>query len=345
MKYVTGDCLAFRLTDGRFLAGIIFSINLNRYDVVLTDYNQPAPPSSGYFSDCLLFGIDLVLDTRSFTAVNTITIEPAYADQAQEIARIANIGIPGTVNSSGFTAIANLAELASYFEAGMQQRSAAMQKQAKAAGEFEIKCFTPIREFLEGIRLPNSFPTVKLYKQTGDSILYWQIHGNDEEPAYLVISRGRLGHTGEFTEINDQPVSELKQIYQAEIAALKQEGYREAETLHPMILQFPTGDTWGAIDDLDFRNEIWEELDRALYWTGNGSVSGGDIGSGTVNLFFEAIDPAYAVAIIKQVLEERKTDRPYLIALEPGSDEEIGDNGLPIVKVLYPEDYTGLFSY
>jgi hypothetical protein len=70
----------------------------------------------------------------------------------------------------------------------------------------------------------------------------------------------------------------------------------------------------------------------------------GDIGSGTVNLFFEAIIPDIAIDTIIQALQEKKLERSYLIALE-NNQAEGQDDGSFGIKVLYPKDYQGSFFY
>jgi hypothetical protein len=111
-----------------------------------------------------------------------------------------------------------------------------------------------------------------------------------------------------------------------------------------MILQFPVVEGWGDVSDLDFRHEMEEILNNYIFWSVNGQVTGGDIGSGTINIFIHAISPDYAVFVINHVLEQHKIERPYLIALELDEPTDTEDDGFG-VKVLYPKDYKGTFFY
>jgi hypothetical protein len=179
---------------------------------------------------------------------------------------------------------------------------------------------------------------VKLYRREDEAVHYWQIYGVPD-PIGLVISRGQLGAVGEHQEIKDKSPEETKRTYNLLIKQKKAEGYFEFDNASKMILQFNTGDAWGGVDDLAFRNEMWDYLDKYLFWTGNGAITGGDIGSGTANLFFHAISPTLAVSTITSALHEKQINRPYVIAVE---DDEPSDGIAPNgVRVLYPENYEG----
>jgi hypothetical protein len=97
-----------------------------------------------------------------------------------------------------------------------------------------------------------------------------------------------------------------------------------------MALEFPVSEGWGDTSDLDFRNEIWDYLDRFVFWTGNGSITGGDTGSGTVNLYFETLIPEMAVDTVVNALQGKKTERAYKIILlsneSPGKTDTDSNN-------------------
>ena len=344
MKYNAGDCISLKLTDNIFLGGFISSSQDSKYQIVLTDYRQDTPPPANYFNDCLLFTTRYEMGETSFSALDVITIDIANADQLDYIERVIHLEIPGFLSASGFQEIANIAELMAYFELGTRLRNNVILDKGSVGRSFETKCFQSISDFFQNVAPRNEFPTIKLYKKIDDSIQYWQIYGSSINPVSLVIHWGRLGETGEFIEIKDQSLNEAKEFYNTKISEKKGEGYEELQTPNRMILQFHTADGWGGVDDLAFRNEIWEHLDRFLFWTGNGSISGGDIGSGTVNLFFEAVVQDIAVNTIVQALEEKKTDRKYLIAIEKNDAIMTEDDSFG-VKILYPTDYQSPFYY
>ncbi|MDP4265025.1 MAG: hypothetical protein Q8941_21030 [Bacteroidota bacterium] len=344
MKFKAGDCIFFKIASDAFLAGFISSVERGKYEIALSGYDLQIPPVADYFHNCLLFATKYEMGETSLLALDVIVIEPEYMDQSTDSELVTHIEIPGFLSASGFKEISHISELKSYYESGIKLRDKETQDKDNPITEFEIKCFVNINEFLKNIQPRNEFPTVKLYKQTDASIYYWQIYGSSNNPVFLVIHWGKLGENGEFIEIKNRMLSDLKEMYDAQIFGKKVEGYQETEEFQRMILQFQTADGWGGIDDLDFRNEIWEYLDRFLFWTGNGSISGGDIGSGTINLFFETVIPDIAIDTIVHALREKGIERPYLIALE-NNQTEVPDDGSFGIKVLYPKDYQGSFFY
>jgi trehalose-6-phosphatase len=102
-----------------------------------------------------------------------------------------------------------------------------------------------------------------------------------------------------------------------------------------LVLQYPMlGE-----DDLEFRHELEQLATAALTSTNTGSCDGGDIGSGTMNVFC-TVTEANAVAACKGIvakLEEAGIDGA-VIAFIDDDDEEAEPN------VLYPDDFAGTFS-
>ena len=226
--------------------------------------------------------------------------------------------------------------MADYFDSGLKLRSQVDQ-------QFVIACFINIVEIFRASTPVNEFPVVNLFKDIDDVSWYWQIYGSSVEPANLVIHWGKFGEYGEHKEIRNKPIEELREIYNKGLLEKQSEGYTRAEKYQRMILQFPV-EGWGDTSDLDFRNEVWECVEPYIHWSVNGYVSGGDIGGGTINIFLGVISPEYAVHVITKVLEQKNIKRPYLIALE--LDESSGEEGDGFgVKVLYPNDFQGSFSY
>ena len=196
-------------------------------------------------------------------------------------------------------------------------------------------------DFINTIPPRNEFPTIKLYREIDGILHYWQIYGSSIKKMFLVIGHGILGESGDYIEISDQGIDELRNIYRQEIIGKKQEGYHELHDLYPMVLQIQTNSTWSTPSYLEFRNEIWDYLDGFLFWTGNGKVSGSGIGTGALNLFFEAVEPALAVSTIVEALEEKEIRHPYLIVQEKIDAER--ENELA-VEILHPKDFKGEFS-
>jgi hypothetical protein len=336
MRYALGDCLSFEISTGEFLSGFLSDSSHGKYQIALSGYRSTSPPASTYFDNFEVFGVRYEAPGTSVSTLEVIVMDPDFVDNSDNIECITHLKVPGFLSASGFTEISNFNDLVDFFEASMALRVEVNQV-------FEVRCFINVNDFLKSIQPANSFPAVTLYKDETGSTFYWLIYGNSNDPAYLVIHWGKLGENGEYIEMKDQSLPYLEQVYHSEIKAKKHEGYRDDFMMSRMILQFPVGDGWGNTDDLAFRNEIWDYLDRFLFWSGNGKITGGDIGSGTINLFFEAVLPELSIDIITQALQEKKIERPYLIAVE-APEEEVSGNSMG-VKVVYPKDFKGEFFY
>lgn len=309
MKYNIGDCLSFKISTGEYLAGFLSANDHGKYHFALTTYRNSLAPAPGFFDDCEVFGLVYEVPERSISTLDVMVMDSAFVESSSEIQLVSHLEVPGFLSASGFREISNFNDLLNFFEAGIAARNEPDQV-------FEIRCFLNIREFLSTVAPKNDFPTVTLYKEENGSISYWLIYESSNDAVYLVIHWGKLGENGEYIELRDEPLDYLKNVYQSEIAAKKNEGYTDDFKMNRMILQFPVNEGWGDEDDLAFRNEIWEYLDPFLFWSGNGRITGGDIGSGTINLFFEAVLPELSVDIINQALQEKKIERPYVVGLE-----------------------------
>lgn len=90
----------------------------------------------------------------------------------------------------------------------------------------------------------------------------------------------------------------------------------------------------GTTEDLDQRYKVENLMNEGLGWTGLGHCDGGDIGSGTINVFCFVADVALGEKAIVRGLEENKLLEHATIA----HSTEAGD------KVLWPKDFAGEFS-
>ena len=75
---------------------------------------------------------------------------------------------------------------------------------------------------------------------------------------------------------------------------------------------------WGSVSDLDFRHHVEDDLDACLKWTGNGCCDGGDIGSGTINVFCFVVAVPAAIQSVLRALEAADRPAPHSIAVETG---------------------------
>ena len=338
MNYLPGDCLSISLSDEYYIVVFVAMSDEYSYHLAFLDYYEVEEPSDDYFQNGSFFVMTFGTEEQQFAAFDAVTIDKSVLDNDPGITLAKHLELPGRIGLNGMTPMADVSEIASYFEQYLKNYELQEPEQ-----------FSPFKRTLMGVdelvkfaTSINPFETIKLYKEDGPVIYFWQIYGVPE-PACLVLSQGKLGQVGEYQEIKDMPLDSLKEMYTRLIGEKREQGFGEWEKFSNLTLQFQTNDAWGAGDDLTFRNDIWEYLDRYLFWTGNGAITGGDIGSGTVNLFFHAISPDMAVTTITAALAEKQISRPFIIALE---DENITKQEPPFgIRVLYPGNYDGDFNY
>jgi len=89
-----------------------------------------------------------------------------------------------------------------------------------------------------------------------------------------------------------------------------------------------------SLDDFDRRIHIERLMDECLKQNGLGYCDGGDMGRGEMNIFCLVTDTGIAKAVIvRRLQEERQLSR--VIIAERRQEE---------YKVLWPENFTGIFS-
>lgn len=144
----------------------------------------------------------------------------------------------------------------------------------------------------------------KLYKTIKGRVKYWEAWPADSK---LVVHTGWLGHWGRAEQhAIERGESNVKAI--ARIAApVIAEGYAPIEDSdHKLLVVQKALATWGTVDDLDTRTQIEAIANEWLGWTGNGRCDGGDIGSGTINVFCFVIDPVCATKTLVTELRKAK---------------------------------------
>ena len=95
-------------------------------------------------------------------------------------------------------------------------------------------------------------------------------------------------------------------IIKCESKRPKREGYKTIPTskLARIVIQYKI-DGRGTTNDLDKRVQVENLMNECLGWKGLGHCDGGDIGSGTMNVFCFVVDAETAVP---HVVEELKTN-------------------------------------
>ena len=170
---------------------------------------------------------------------------------------------------------------------------------------------------------------LKLYK-TGDIARYWEAWSTASE---VTIHWGILGEKGETREIQIRDGDNPNEIIEREAREPKKQGYKKipASKLQRLIIQYPIKGM-GATGDLDKRVQVEELMNECLGWKGLGHCDGGDMGSGTMNIFCFVVD---AKAAVPHVLQELKQNELLEEALVATGDQP---------NVVWPENFAGDFQ-
>jgi hypothetical protein len=329
LAYQIGDCLTIQLVTGQYIVVYIAGLDDSFYHLAYLDYYHPQPPGSDYFQSCFFYVVSFGDANQTHVAFEAVKIARYLLEASPDCKFAIHLDL-GMLGTFGLLQMSSVRGITDVFERVLLNN----QHNATDSFNFMKKGLMSIAEIKEKTIPVNPFPTVQLHKADGKSIHFWQIFAS--EPRTVVMGGGVVGHAGQYLQCGDEDPARLKKEYDNRIAEKRLEGYMEWVEYSNMVLQLDATDGWGSDDDLNFRNEIWDHLEQHLFLTGNGHVEGGDVGSGTLNLFFRTISPDLAVVAIQTIFEEKEANRTYRIAIEnaPGG-----------TRVIYPEGGPEDFSY
>ena len=173
---------------------------------------------------------------------------------------------------------------------------------------------------------------LKLYRMRGDVLEYWEawIKATD-----VTVHWGRVGEEGEMREQPHEAGLHPSEIVEREAKPLRAAGFKERKVnqLHSVVVQYRINGH-GTPSDLDRRVQVEELMNECLGWTGLGHCDGGDIGSGSMNIFCFVVDTTIAERVIVSALDERGI-------LEGAVTAETNES---TTKVIWPHDFAGAFS-
>lgn len=174
---------------------------------------------------------------------------------------------------------------------------------------------------------------IKLYKTKGkETIDYWEAWENQ---GIVTVHHGVVGDTGESRDIRVSGERDAASIIDEEAAAPRRDGFCElpADKQISFVIQYRLN-TWGSAEDLDQRYAVEHVMNECLGWTGNGHCDGGDIGSGSINIFCFVVDPQIAAKSAVERLRKKHLLKGAIMAYEKDDD----------YIVLWPKDFSGKFS-
>ena len=161
---------------------------------------------------------------------------------------------------------------------------------------------------------------IQLIKQSGSNTLYQTIY---TEGRLIVQHQGIVGAWVKAENVKQMRVSRFKrldvQILQL-IEKFERQGYRELNEAdyRELIVHFPY-DKGQAEAALERRHMMEEVINDGLLHTGNGYCKGGDIGSGTTNIFYYVLDVEAAITLIFEEMKARDVQDEPKIAVQEGA--------------------------
>lgn len=175
---------------------------------------------------------------------------------------------------------------------------------------------------------------LKLYKDLDGSLSYWEAWADEGK---VVIHWGVVGTLGESRDVMLRSGDNAEELIERESRAHRENGFEERDCLAELVIQYKC-DGWGSPDDLRKRYRVEDIMNEALGWTGNGHCDGGDIGSGTINIFCYVVEPYLATETVRDALRESDLLEGAIIAVKQTED---GD-----YKISWPHNLLGQdFSY
>jgi hypothetical protein len=173
---------------------------------------------------------------------------------------------------------------------------------------------------------------LKLYRTTESGTEYWEAWNTATE---ITLHSGKLGDRGQNRKLPIEPGVHPSDTIKREAKPFRAAGFEpiKQSDLRCVVIQYKV-DGHGTTDDLDKRVRIEDLMNECLGWTGLGHCDGGDLGSGTMNVFCYVVDSGIAQRVIADELKSQALVEGAVIA------EQFEDD----YKVLWPHEFQGEFS-
>ncbi|MGE6257484.1 hypothetical protein ACQKCU_06155 [Heyndrickxia sporothermodurans] len=169
---------------------------------------------------------------------------------------------------------------------------------------------------------------IKMIKQVNDEVLYWEVWKDGKA---LIIHYGTLGDVGETEEMKLSLFQKAEKLMDELAKERDDEGYEylDEEELIELVVQYSYEE-----DEMEAplvkRHNVEGLMNECLGWTGNGFCDGGDIGSGTANIFNYVVDVEMATqTIIEELRNNNLLEKVKIAYLNPEDEEYIA---------LYPKE-------
>lgn len=175
---------------------------------------------------------------------------------------------------------------------------------------------------------------LKLYKQQGETLQYWEAWVDDD---LVVTHQGIVGKRGQMARVKPGFMSTPEKRIAKLCEKPRKDGYEVIDIDNHWMMTIQQRMTGDDNADLDHRNNLIDKLNNMLGWIGAGHVDGGDIGSGTINVFAFIVAPEQASPAIIEWLRESGELAKSVVALDSPEESES-------TSVIWPEDFEGQFN-
>lgn len=175
---------------------------------------------------------------------------------------------------------------------------------------------------------------LKLYKEIEGVLNYWEAWPDGD---VVVVHWGVVGQRGQARRHKPDLFSTHQKKADKLARKPMSEGYKEIPLGDHWTLTVQQRMTGNDAADLDRRNQMIDGLNNMLGWIGAGHVDGGDIGSGTTNVFAFIVAPSQTTPAVLDWLREIGQLAHSVVALDNP------DESAP-TTVIWPEDFDGEFS-
>ncbi|WP_017381918.1 hypothetical protein [Paenisporosarcina sp. TG-14] len=168
---------------------------------------------------------------------------------------------------------------------------------------------------------------IKLIKKVDNELIYWEAWKDGKT---VTVHFGVVGDIGGTEEVKLKLFEKAEKVIGILAKEKLDEGYEhlDEEELIELVVQYRYEED--QMEEAHERRQLVEELmNDCLGWTGNGSSDGGDIGSGSTNVFNYVIDVQRALkTTIEELSNNQLLDNVKIAFLD--EDEEY--------VALYPKD-------
>jgi hypothetical protein len=139
-----------------------------------------------------------------------------------------------------------------------------------------------------------------LYRKDGRAIFYHQAWVNGD---IVIENRGQGGERGEVRTYPAASLSDRRRIMAGIAAEARQAGFAAIppSRMQQLVLSAPMTDNVAA--DLDHRHALEDLLNNELGWLGLGYCDGGEIGSGSMEVFCRVVNRRFAVEAVMPILQ------------------------------------------